>query len=212
MRTATLRPGTAPDGRTAPPDDGGTSHFCVADRDGNIVAITETINGNFGALVVAEPYGIILNNEMDDFLTVRGEANLYGLIQSERNLVAPGKRPLSSMSPTIVVKNGKPFLVLGASGGPRIITSVLQVARHVMDGQSIEQAMSELRLHHQWQPDEIHFDREPPPDVVENLKQRGQQISDKRQTGIVQAIQFLDDGTMVGASDPKKGGQPAGAD
>jgi gamma-glutamyltranspeptidase/glutathione hydrolase len=196
----------------APPDDGGTSHFCVADRDGNIVALTETVNGNFGALVVAEPYGIILNNEMDDFLTVRGQANLYGLVQSERNLVAPGKRPLSSMSPTIVLKNGKPFLVLGASGGPRIITSVLQVAQHVMDGQPIEQAMTELRLHHQWQPDEIYFDREPPADVVEHLKQRSHQISDKRQTGIVQAIQLLDDGTMVGASDPKKGGRPAGAD
>ena len=194
-----------------PPDDGGTSHFCVADRHGNIVALTETINGAFGSLIVVEPYGIILNNEMDDFLTVRGQANLYGLIQGEANLVKPGKRPLSSMSPTIVLKDGKPLLVLGASGGPRIITSVLQVAQHVMNGQSIEQAMTELRLHHQWQPDEIHFDREPPPDLVENLRQRGHKISNKRRSGIVQAIRFLDDGTMVGASDPKKGGRPAGA-
>jgi gamma-glutamyltranspeptidase/glutathione hydrolase len=196
---------------TPPPDDGGTSHFCIADQHGNIVAQTETINGSFGSLIVAEPYGIILNNEMDDFLTVRGEANLYGLVQGEANLVAPGKRPLSSMSPTIVLKNGKPLLVLGASGGPRIITSVLQVAQHVMDGRPIEEAMTELRLHHQWQPDEIYFDREPPAALVENLKQHGHQISDKRQTGIVQAIQFLDDGTMVGASDPKKGGRPAAA-
>ncbi|MBU0616304.1 MAG: gamma-glutamyltransferase, partial [Planctomycetes bacterium] len=195
-----------------PPDDGGTSHFCVADKHGNIVALTETINGPFGSLIVAEPYGIILNNEMDDFLTVRGEANLYGLIQGEANLVKPGKRPLSSMSPTIVLKNGKPLLVLGASGGPRIITSVLQVAQRVMDGRPIEEAMTELRLHHQWQPDEIHFDREPAADLVENLKQRGHNISDERRSGIVQAIQFLDDGTMVGASDPKKGGRPTGAD
>ena len=194
-----------------PPDDGGTSHFCVADKHGNIVALTETINGPFGSLIVAEPYGIILNNEMDDFLTVRGEANLYGLIQGEANLVKPGKRPLSSMSPTIVLKNGKPLLVLGASGGPRIITSVLQVAQQVMEGRPIEEAMTALRLHHQWQPDEIHFDHEPAADLVEHLKQRGHNISDKRRSGIVQAIQFLDDGTMVGASDPKKGGRPAGA-
>ncbi len=195
----------------APPDDGGTSHFCVADKFGNIVAVTETINGTFGSLIVAQPFGIILNNEMDDFLTVRGQANMYGLVQSEANIVEPGKRPLSSMSPTIVLKNGKPLLVLGASGGPRIITSVLQVAQHVMNGRSIEEAMTEVRLHHQWQPDEIFFNREPPPELVENLKQRGQTISKKRKTGVVQAIQFLDDGTMVGASDPNKGGRPAAA-
>lgn len=197
---------------TAPPDDGGTSHHCVADRDGNIVAITETINGSFGSLVVAKPYGIILNNEMDDFTTAVGEANLYGLVQSNANLVAPGKRPLSSMSPTIVLKNGKPALVLGASGGPRIITSVLQVALHVINGKPIEEAMTELRLHHQWQPDKVFFDREPPAQLAANLEQRGHQISSKRTTGIVQAIQFLEDGTMVGASDPNKGGRPAGAD
>jgi gamma-glutamyltranspeptidase/glutathione hydrolase len=198
-------------GSTAPPpDDGGTSHFCVADRDGNIVAITETINGSFGSLVVAEPYGIILNNEMDDFLTVRGEANLYGLVQGEANLVAPGKRPLSSMSPTIILKDGKPLLVLGASGGPRIITSVYQVAEGVINGQALEDAMTELRIHHQWLPDEVCFDREPPADLAERLESYGHKLSDQRQTGIVQAIRFLDDGTMVGASDPKKGGRPAG--
>ena len=195
-----------------PPDDGGTSHFCVADNAGNIVALTETINGTFGSLVVVEPYGIILNNEMDDFLTVRGQKNMFGLLQGDANLVGPGKRPLSSMSPTIVLRDGKPLLVLGASGGPRIITSVLQVALHVMNGESLEKAMTELRLHHQWQPDEINFDRQPPEIVVENLKKHGQKISTKRKTGIVQAIHFLDDGTMVGASDPKKGGRPAKAD
>jgi gamma-glutamyltranspeptidase/glutathione hydrolase len=194
------------------PDDGGTSHFCVADPHGNVVAITETINGVFGSLVVAEPYGIILNNEMDDFLTVRGEVNLYGLVQSERNLVGPGKRPLSSMSPTIILKNKKPVLVLGASGGPRIISSVLQVALHVMQGRSLEQAMAAVRLHHQWQPDEVCFDRDPPTELAEDLKQRGHQLSDQHKTGIVQAIQFLSDGTMIGASDPRKGGRPAGID
>ncbi|MFQ5807198.1 MAG: gamma-glutamyltransferase [Phycisphaerae bacterium] len=196
--------------RRAPPDDSGTSHFCVADRDGNIVAITETINGLFGSLLVAQPFGIILNNEMDDFLTVRGQANLYRLVQSEANLVGPGKRPLSSMSPTIVLKDGKPFLVLGASGGPRIITSVLQVALQLMQGKPLEQAMTALRLHHQWQPDEIFFDREPPGDLAATLQARGHKISGERKTGTVQAIQFLEDGTMIGASDQKKGGRPAG--
>ena len=195
-----------------PPDDGGTSHFCVADSAGNIVALTETINGTFGSLVVVQPYGIILNNEMDDFLTVRGQENMFGLLQGEANLVGPRKRPLSSMSPTIVLRDGKPLLVLGASGGPRIITSVLQVAEHVMNGQTLEEAISALRLHHQWQPDEINFDQQPPEILVENLKKHGQKISTERKTGIVQAIHFLSDGTMVGASDPKKGGRPAKAD
>ncbi|HUU94898.1 MAG TPA: gamma-glutamyltransferase [Phycisphaerae bacterium] len=195
---------------TPAPDDGGTSHFSVADRFGNIVALTETINGTFGSLVFAEPYGIILNNEMDDFVTVRGQANLYGLVHSEANLVGPGKRPLSSMSPTIILKDGKPFLVLGASGGPRIISSVLQVALGVMEGQSLQDAMTSLRLHHQWQPDEVFFDRQPPRELVEGLTQRGHKISAERKTGVVQAIQLLEDGTMVGASDPRKGGRPAG--
>ena len=208
-RDKTLAPskyGSAP----PPPDDGGTSHFSVADRFGNIVALTETINGTFGSLVVAEPYGIILNNEMDDFVTVRGEPNLYRLVQSEANLVGPGKRPLSSMSPTIVLKDGKPVLALGASGGPRIISSVLQVVLGVMEGQSLADAMSGRRLHHQWKPNEIFFDREPPKEVAERLRGFGHIVSDKRRTGIVQAIQFREDGTMVGASDPRKGGRPAG--
>jgi gamma-glutamyltranspeptidase/glutathione hydrolase len=203
------RPSSVYGDAAAPPDDGGTSHFCVGDKDGNIVALTETINGSFGSLVVAEPYGIILNNEMDDFLTVRGQSNMFELVQSEANLVAPGKRPLSSMSPSILVREGKPVLAIGASGGPRIITSTYTVARRVMFGDTLEEAMTALRIHHQWQPDEIYFDREPPAGMVAQLESHGHKVSDKRRSGIVQAIQFLDDGTMVGASDPKKGGRPA---
>jgi gamma-glutamyltranspeptidase/glutathione hydrolase len=193
-----------------PPDDGGTSHFSIADRFGNVVALTETINGTFGSLVVARPYGIILNNEMDDFVTVRGQPNLYGLVHSDANLVGPGKRPLSSMSPTIVLKDGKPILALGASGGPRIISSVVAVAMGIMGGQPLPDAMTGMRLHHQWQPDEIYFDVEPQAEVARYLSNHGHRLSDKRRTGIVQAIQFLEDGTMVGASDPRKGGRPAG--
>ena len=200
--------GTAP----TPPDDGGTSHFCVVDKEGNVVAITETINGFFGSFVVAEPFGIVLNNEMDDFLTVPGEANMFGLEHSDANLVGPGKRPLSSMSPTIVLKDKKPILALGAAGGPRIITSTLQVAQSVMRGDDLQTAMSNLRIHHQWKPDEVFFDREPPPDLAKYLRDCGHQLSNERKTGVVQAIQILEDGTLVGASDPEKGGRPAAAE
>ena len=194
-----------------PPDDGGTSHFCVADRFGNVVGMTETINGLFGSLVVAEPFGIILNNQMDDFLTVPGQANLYGLRQSRANLVGPSKRPLSSMSPTIVLKDGRPVLVLGASGGPRIITAVLQVMLNVIKlDMPLDEAMSAVRIHHQWQPDEVYFDRDPPAGLVASLKAAGHTISDKRKGAAVQAIRFLPDGTMLGVSDPRKGGRPAG--
>jgi gamma-glutamyltranspeptidase/glutathione hydrolase len=209
----------APDGAGAPeaygtrqlPDDGGTSHFCVADAQGNVVAITETINGTFGSLIMVEPYGIILNNEMDDFATAPGEENLYGLIQGEANAVAPGKRSLSSMSPTIVMKDGKPVLVLGASGGPRIITSVLQVLLDVVrDDLPLEQALSATRLHHQWMPDEVYFDGATPA-WAKGLEALGHNISDQRRGAVVQAIRFLPDGVMVGASDPRKGGRPAAA-
>lgn len=193
------------------PEDRGTSHFCVADRDGNIVALTETINGTFGSFVVAEPYGIILNNQMDDFAAEPGQPNLYGLIQGQANAIAPGKHPLSSMAPTIVLKAGRPVLVLGASGGPRIITSVLQVMLNVIEFDvPLEQAMTAVRLHHQWLPDEVAFDREPPAELAKVLKDAGYKLTDERKSGKVQAIQFLPGGTMVGASDPQKGGRPAG--
>ncbi len=191
------------------PDDDGTSHFCVADAHGNVVAITETINGKFGSFVVAEPFGIILNNEMDDFVTARGQANLYGLVQSDANLVGPGKRPLSSMSPTIVMKDDKPVLVLGASGGPRIISSVLHVMLNVLDiNLPLADALASVRAHHQWQPNEVFFDRDAAAGA-QALSALGHTIGAEHRSGIVQAIRFLEDGTMVGGSDPRKGGRPA---
>ncbi len=192
-----------------PPDDAGTSHFSIADRHGNVVAITQTINGSFGSFVIAEPFGIILNNEMDDFLTIPGQVNLYGLVQSERNLVAPGKRPLSSMTPTIIFRDDKPFLTLGASGGPRIITSVLHVALYAMHGWPLPKAITKVRPHHQWQPDQVFFDQQPPDSLAADLQRRGHKLSEQRRSGVVQAIRFSADGTMEGASDPKKGGRPA---
>lgn len=191
-------------------DDQGTSHFCVADKEGNVVALTETINGVFGSYVMTEPYGILLNNEMDDFAANPGQPNLYGLVQGERNAIAPGKRPLSSMSPTIVFREGRPVLALGAAGGPRIITSVLQVLLNVIDANMpLDEAMSAPRLHHQWLPDEVCFDREPPNELADALRAAGHKLGTGRKTGVVQAIQILADGTLVGASDPRKGGRPA---
>ncbi len=195
------------------PDDQGTSHFCIADRHGNLIALTETINGSFGSLVVAEPFGIILNNQMDDFAANPGKPNLYGLIQGEANAVAPGKRPLSSMSPTIVFRNEEPVLMLGASGGPRIITSVLQVLLHTLVfDMSLEEALQAVRIHHQWRPDLVYFDQDPPAELTTKLKNAGHQLADEHRTGVVQAIRFLPDGTMVGGSDPRKGGRPAGVE
>jgi gamma-glutamyltranspeptidase/glutathione hydrolase len=171
---------------------------------------SETINTTFGSLAAVEEWGLILNNEMDDFAAQPDKPNAYGLVHSARNAVAPGKRPLSSMTPTIVLKDDRPFLMLGASGGPRIITSVLNVLLSVTDGGAdLEQAMLRPRPHHQWQPDLVFFDAAPPKAAELALVNRGHQISDNRKTGIVQAILRTQDG-WIGASDPRKGGRPAG--
>lgn len=192
------------------PDDTGTSHFCVVDGWGNCVVSTETVNDSFGSLAAVDEWGLILNNQMDDFTAQPGQPNLYGLIQSERNQVQAGKRPLSSMTPTLVLRQGRPVLLLGASGGPRIISSVLNVLLGVTDfGMGLEEAMLAGRIHHQWRPDEIYFDSPPPAELAQNLSRRGHRISDKTRTGIVQAIMIGPEG-LQGASDPRKGGRPAG--
>ena len=192
------------------PDDSGTSHFCVVDRWGNAVVSTETINMEFGSLAAVGEWGLIFNNEMDDFTSRPGEPNAFGLVQSKQNAIAPGKRPLSSMTPTMVVKDGRPMLLLGGSGGPRIISSVLNVLLGVTDrDRSLEDAMTGARPHHQWLPDEVYFDAKPPEATSRGLIDRGHRIAKRRRTGVVQAILRGDDG-WIGASDPKKGGRPAG--
>jgi gamma-glutamyltranspeptidase/glutathione hydrolase len=208
------RYGSQPEGERYPHaqlEDAGTSHFCVIDRWGNVVVATETINTEFGSLVAVPEWGLILNNEMDDFAALPGEANAFGLIQSARNAPEPGKRPLSSMSPTIVLKDGKPMLLLGASGGPRIITSVLDVMINVLDyGMDLPEAVEALRPHHQWQPDNVYFDAEIPAVLREALETRGHTVAQKYRTGIVQAIYCSPDGSLIAVSDPRKGGRPAG--
>lgn len=193
------------------PEDAGTSHFCVVDAAGNAVVSTETINTEFGSLAAVDEWGVVLNNEMDDFQTRPGEPNAFGLIQSQRNGVQPGKRPLSSMSPTLVLKDDQPYLMLGASGGPRIISAVLNVMVNVLDfGEPLDEAMLAVRVHHQWQPDKVFFDRDPPEALVELLRVRGHVLElDERRGAIVQAI-VRDDDAWLGASDPRKGGRPAG--
>ena len=198
-------------GSVAVPDDSGTSHICVADKFGNVVVSTETINTTFGSLAAIDEWGLVLNNEMDDFTTDPGRPNAFGLIQSQANVIAPGKRPLSSMMPTIVLKDDRPYLLLGAAGGPRIISAVLHVLLGVVDGGlSLEEAVARPRIHHQWMPNEVYFDALPPPaDLAESLSKRGHKISDRKKRAVLQAILRTDDG-WLGASDPRGGGKPAG--
>ncbi len=136
-----------------------TTHYSVIDDEGNAVAVTYTLNGSFGAGVVAPGTGVLLNNEMDDFTSKPGVPNLYGLVQGEANAIAPKKTPLSSMSPTIVTKDGKPFMVIGSPGGSRIITITLEAIINVVDfGMDISQAVNAPRIHHQWQPDTVYLE------------------------------------------------------
>ena len=195
-----------------PPDDDGTSHLSVIDADGMAVACTETINLRYGSLVAVPEYGFVLNDEMDDFTTIPGAPNAYGLRQSDRNLPEPGKRPLSSMSPTIVLDaDGIPCFVAGASGGPRIITGTLQVLLNALFfDDDLDTAIARPRLHHQWQPDRIYYENGwIDARVVEALESRGHGTDRRREVGVVQALHRRADGIHA-ASDPRKGGRPAG--
>jgi gamma-glutamyltranspeptidase/glutathione hydrolase len=141
---------------TGPPENATTTHYSVVDRLGNAVAVTFTINDDFGAKVIAADTGFFLNDQMDDFTAKPGFANLFGLVQGEANAIAPGKRPLSSMTPTLVLKDGKPVLVLGTPGGSRIITTVLEIIVNMIDhGMTLEAAVNAPRIHHQWLPDTL---------------------------------------------------------
>jgi gamma-glutamyltranspeptidase/glutathione hydrolase len=192
-----------------PPDDSGTSHYSVIDSEGMTVAATETINGTFGSMVAVPELGFILNNEMDDFTTIRGEANLFGLRQSDWNVPEPGKRPLSSMSPTILLKDGKTAATAGASGGPRIITGTLQVLlRIIYEGRTPVDAIAAPRLHHQWLPENLLLEKgalimQP------SLEAFGHTVKETGGVGVVQAIR-VHDGEYEPAADPRKGGRAAG--
>jgi gamma-glutamyltranspeptidase/glutathione hydrolase len=141
---------------TGPEENANTTHYSIVDRAGNAVSVTYTINDSFGAKVIAGATGFFLNDEMDDFTSKLGAPNYYGLVKGKANAIAPGKRPLSSMTPTIVLKDGKPVLIVGAPGGARIITTVLEVIVNVIDhGLTLQEAVEAPRFHHQWLPDTL---------------------------------------------------------
>ena len=181
-----------------------TTHFSVVDKDGNAVAVTYTLNTTFGTGIVAGNSGILLNNEMDDFSAKSGVPNVYGLVGGDANAVGPKKRPLSSMSPTIVVKDGKTWLVTGSPGGSRIITTVLQMVVNSIDfGMNVAEATNAPRFHHQWLPDELRVEKGFSPDTIKLLEQRGQKVAVKEAMGSTQSIMVGPDGALFGASDPR---------
>ncbi|HDN2511053.1 MULTISPECIES: gamma-glutamyltransferase [Providencia] len=179
-----------------------TTHYSVVDEKGNAVSTTYTINGRFGSVVIPPGTGFFLNDEMDDFTTKVGEKNLYGLVQGERNSIAPGKRPLSSMSPTIVTKDGKVFLVLGSPGGSRIISITLQTALNIIDhGMPPQEAVNAPRIHHQWLPDEVYYEeRGVSKDSLALLDKMGYKMVEQTPWGAAELIMVaIPDGAGVSA-------------
>ncbi|MEP3278050.1 MAG: gamma-glutamyltransferase [Stappiaceae bacterium] len=196
-------------GDPAPHESNQTTHFSVIDKDGNAVSNTYTLNFSYGVGIVAKGTGILLNNELDDFSAKAGVPNAYGLIGGEANAVAPRKRPLSSMSPTIVFKDGKPYIVTGSPGGSRIISTTLQVIMNVIDHQmNIAEATNAVRIHHQWLPDEIRIEEGLSSDTIKLLTELGHTIEVKNAMGSTQSIMLID-GKLAGASDPRRSGSLA---
>jgi gamma-glutamyltranspeptidase/glutathione hydrolase len=207
-------------GQSAPKDDGNTTHFSVVDSKGNAVAVTTTINSLYGIHAVVPYAGFFLNNEMDDFAAKPGTANQFGLVQGELNAIAPGKRMLSAMTPTIVVDpKGKLFCVTGSPGGATIITNVFQNISNIIDfGMTITQAMNAPRLHHQHLPDRIDYEHASlSAETIRALEAMGHKLHDTYDPkelypyiGDVQAIMVMPNGTLQGASDPRRGGTAIG--
>jgi gamma-glutamyltranspeptidase / glutathione hydrolase len=206
-KATTLRPLT----ETDIPESSETTHFSVLDNEGNAVALTVTLNGNYGSGLVSEKYGIALNNEMDDFTTKPGTPNQFGLIQGEGNKVEPGKRPLSSMSPTLVAKDGKVMMAIGAPGGPRIISAVLQVLyRSLVNGLDIDAAVQAPRVHHQVLPNVLYVDSSRfSPDVLEALRKKGHTVEESWLAKVF-AVRRNTSGWLEGAHDSRGEGATGG--
>lgn len=189
-----------------------TTHFSVVDPAGNAVAVTTTLNDSFGSRVTAHGLGFLLNDEMDDFASKQGVPNIYGLIQGPANAIGPGKRPLSAMTPTIVLKNGKLFLVLGSPGGPTIITTVANILISVIDyGDDIQHAVNAPRFHNQWIPDLIRMEDRISPDTVRLLKAKGHEVEVGDFWGDGECIAIdLSTGERLGASDGRNNGKAVG--
>ncbi|ARC36130.1 gamma-glutamyltransferase [Paracoccus yeei] len=193
-------------GDLAPYESDQTTHFSVVDKAGNAVSNTYTINLNYGSGLVAEGTGVLMNNEMDDFSAKPGVPNAFGLVGGDANAVQPGKRPLSSMTPTIVLKDGETWLVTGSPGGARIITTVLQVVMNMIDhGMNVAEASTAPRVHHQWLPDELRIEEGISRDTLRLLAAKGHTISEKPVMGSTQSImRDPASGALLGASDPRR--------
>jgi len=187
-----------------------TTHYSVADSEGNIALVTYTLNGGYGSKVTATGLGFLLNNEMDDFAANPGAPNMFGLIQGEANAIQPRKTPLSCMTPTIVLKDGKPVLALGSPGGPTIINTVLEVMVNTIDfGMNVQDAVNWPRFHHQWMPDELRMEPGYSPDTIALLQKRGYTVKSVRSQGECAAIAF-ENGWLAGAPDPRDEGTAEG--
>jgi gamma-glutamyltranspeptidase / glutathione hydrolase len=194
---------------TPPREGDNTTHFSVVDSRGNAVSNTYTLNFSYGVGLVAEGTGVLLNNELDDFTAAPGASNAYGLVGFEANLPGPGKRPLSSMSPTIVLKDGKPILVTGSPGGSRIISTVLQVIVNVLDyGMDVAAAVGAPRLHHQWLPDEVRLEAGFTEETLEGLRAKGHRLVQPMGQTSANSIAVTDD-ELLGAPDPRTRGAAA---
>ncbi len=189
-----------------------TTHIAAADAAGNWVAITATVNTSFGSGVIVPGTGVVLNNEMDDFSIHPGEPNAFGLVGAENNAIAPGKRPLSSMSPTIVLDgHGQPRLTIGAAGGPKIITQViLGIVRSIDFKQSIHRAVAAPRIHHQWRPNQLGLEATVPRKWADAMVARGHRVRTLPTAGVTQAIARGEDGRMTAVADPRVPGKASG--
>jgi gamma-glutamyltranspeptidase / glutathione hydrolase len=189
-----------------------TTHYSIADEQGNVAAVTYTLNAGYGSKVTVPGAGFLMNDEMDDFAAKPGSPNMFGLVQGEANAIAPGRRPLSSMVPTIVLKNGKPFLVMGAPGGSRIITAVLQVMLNVIDfGMNLQDAIDFPRIHHQWKPDRLDIEHGFSPDTIALLNKAGYQVEEAKPEVLARVEGILiDGGWLQGGHDERGPGKAAG--
>ncbi|MBL6448923.1 gamma-glutamyltransferase [Fulvivirga sp. 29W222] len=182
-----------------------TTHYSIVDKEGNAVAVTTTLNGSYGSHVVVDSAGFLLNNEMDDFSVKPGFPNMYGLVGGEANAIMPLKRMLSSMTPTIVEKEGSLYMVVGSPGGSTIITSVFQTVLNVIEfDMNMQQAVSAGRFHHQWKPDVIFVEKDKlNEEVLKKLSEMGHKIEQRRPIGRVDAILVTPEGKLEGGADPR---------
>lgn len=203
-------------GNPLPYESTETTHFSIVDAEGNAVALTYTLNGGFGSGVTVPRLGFLMNNEMDDFAAKPGSPNMFGLIEGEANAIAPGKRMNSSMTPTIVLKDGRLFLVIGAPGGSRIITGVMQAMLNVIDfGMNVQDAVDAPRMHHQWQPDRLYTERGVSPDTIALLRAKGHTV-EPNTFGVARVeaihVEVTAEGKrrLAGGSDGRADGKAAG--